>query len=189
MVPAALRPFFLTPFPLPVRAVGSDIDDPAFAGRDRPGLVEESLTAYEVAYTGTIAGRTTVGAAFYINDTDDNINFIASPGDGQFRCRTTRRSRPRPGSARRRRAADSRCPCPYRVRGGRASARGILLPRNLTYRTSARSATGRRAVDRPHVRAQLERLANYSWQARRSADDVGSPERYRRPRSPGPRQR
>ena len=25
-----------------------------------------------------------MGVAFYINDTDDNINFIATPGDGQF---------------------------------------------------------------------------------------------------------
>lgn len=43
-------------------------------------LKEESITAYEVGYTGNFGGKTTVGAAFYINDNDDNINFITSPG-------------------------------------------------------------------------------------------------------------
>ena len=41
-------------------------------------LTEESLTAYEVAYTGTFGGRTTLGAAFYVNDLDNNINFVAA---------------------------------------------------------------------------------------------------------------
>jgi outer membrane receptor protein involved in Fe transport len=43
------------------------------------GLKEEKLTAYEAAYTGTFGGRTTFGLAFYINDQDDNINFVTSP--------------------------------------------------------------------------------------------------------------
>jgi outer membrane receptor protein involved in Fe transport len=38
-------------------------------------LKEESLDAYELAYTGTIGGRTTLGLAVYQNDQDDNINF------------------------------------------------------------------------------------------------------------------
>jgi outer membrane receptor protein involved in Fe transport len=38
-------------------------------------LKEESLDAYEVAYTGTIGGRTTLGLAVYRNDSNDNINF------------------------------------------------------------------------------------------------------------------
>jgi outer membrane receptor protein involved in Fe transport len=42
-------------------------------------LVQEKLTAYEAAYTGTFGGKTTVGLAFYINDQDDNINFVTSP--------------------------------------------------------------------------------------------------------------
>jgi outer membrane receptor protein involved in Fe transport len=50
---------------------------PRFLGN--PNLKEESLTAYEVAYTGTFADKTTVSAAFYINDTDNNLNFISSP--------------------------------------------------------------------------------------------------------------
>jgi outer membrane receptor protein involved in Fe transport len=39
-------------------------------------LTEESLTAYEVGYTGEFNGRTTVGVSYYINDTDNNINFV-----------------------------------------------------------------------------------------------------------------
>jgi outer membrane receptor protein involved in Fe transport len=50
---------------------------PHFLGN--PDLVEESLTAYEVGYTGTFAQRTTVGLSYYINDSDNNINFISSP--------------------------------------------------------------------------------------------------------------
>lgn len=50
---------------------------PHFLGN--PGLKQDSLTAYEIGYTGTFGGRTTFGASFYINDTDDNINFISSP--------------------------------------------------------------------------------------------------------------
>jgi hypothetical protein len=40
--------------------------------------VQEALTAYEVAYTGTV-NRTTAGVAFYVNDLDDNINFSQLP--------------------------------------------------------------------------------------------------------------
>jgi outer membrane receptor protein involved in Fe transport len=56
MVPAA-------PVPLIVRAVGN------------PGLEAESLTAVEVAYTATLNRRTTLGIAWYLNDTDASINF------------------------------------------------------------------------------------------------------------------
>jgi outer membrane receptor protein involved in Fe transport len=52
-----------TPIRLIVRNVGN------------PNLKEESVTAYELAYTGTIAGRTSIGLAVYQNDSDDNINF------------------------------------------------------------------------------------------------------------------
>ncbi|HET8646396.1 MAG TPA: TonB-dependent receptor, partial [Vicinamibacteria bacterium] len=66
---SALRPFlppplqpFATRLPLVVNNVGN------------PGLKEEALTAYELAYTGSV-GRTTFGLAVYQNDQDDNINF------------------------------------------------------------------------------------------------------------------
>jgi iron complex outermembrane receptor protein len=51
------------PFPLIVNAVGN------------PDLEPESLTAFEVAYTANVGPRTTVGVAWYQNDTDENINF------------------------------------------------------------------------------------------------------------------
>ena len=59
------------------RAIGSEVArqiNPAV-----PELKEESMTAYEIGYTGTFGGRTTVGLAFYINDQDDNINFTTTP--------------------------------------------------------------------------------------------------------------
>ena len=66
-LPPPLQPF-ATRLPLVVNNVGN------------PGLKEESLTAYELAYTGSV-GRTTFGFAVYQNDQDDNINFTQlSPG-------------------------------------------------------------------------------------------------------------
>lgn len=44
-----------------------------------PPLDKESVTAYELAYTGTFGRGTTVGVALYINETEDNINFVGEP--------------------------------------------------------------------------------------------------------------
>jgi len=40
-----------------------------------PDLEQETMTAYEVGYTGVLGGRATVTAAFYYNVTDDGIYF------------------------------------------------------------------------------------------------------------------
>ena len=64
------------PFPLVVRVAGSDV--PAGAA-PRIGLKEESLTAYELSYTGTFARRTTAGAAVYLNRRDDPLSFTELP--------------------------------------------------------------------------------------------------------------
>ena len=59
------------------RAIGSETAqtiNPSF-----PGLKQESLNAYEAAYTGTFGGHTTLGLAFYINDSNNNINFVTTP--------------------------------------------------------------------------------------------------------------
>lgn len=48
------------------------------------GLVQESIDAYELAYTGTIAGKTTVSLAVYQNDTDDNVNFTVLLPNQEF---------------------------------------------------------------------------------------------------------
>jgi outer membrane receptor protein involved in Fe transport len=62
--------------PLSTRLVGSDIPVGTTPART---LKEEALTAYELAYTGNFGRKATLGLAFYINDTDNNINFISSP--------------------------------------------------------------------------------------------------------------
>jgi outer membrane receptor protein involved in Fe transport len=40
-----------------------------------PEMKESSTDAWELAYTGTFGGKTTLGLAAYMSDTDDNINF------------------------------------------------------------------------------------------------------------------
>jgi len=57
---AALVP---PPFLLTVNAFGND------------QLKQQSTDAFEVAYTGTFGGKTTIGLAGYYNRTNDNINF------------------------------------------------------------------------------------------------------------------
>ena len=66
------------PFPLVVRVAGSDVPVGDMA---RVGLTEESLTAYELNYTGTFGRRTTAGAAVYLNRRDNLISFVSLPTD------------------------------------------------------------------------------------------------------------
>ena len=69
---ALIRPLILQPWPLIVNNVGN------------PNLKEQSLDAYEIAYTGTINGRTTIGIALYQNDTNDSINFVSLTDNPTF---------------------------------------------------------------------------------------------------------
>jgi outer membrane receptor protein involved in Fe transport len=73
LLPAVLRPLVAAPFPLVVRAIGSELP---IGATPQPKLTEESLTAYEIAYTGTFLSKTTIGAAFYVNDLTHSINFV-----------------------------------------------------------------------------------------------------------------
>jgi outer membrane receptor protein involved in Fe transport len=82
-------------FPVVTRSVGSNV--PQIGEPNGHDLKEESLTAYEIGYTGTFANKTTVGLAYYINDTDDNINFITD----LCRKRYTASNPPRAGRCRR----------------------------------------------------------------------------------------
>lgn len=50
-------------YPLPVKSVGNE------------SLTEQSVDAYEVGYTGIVAGRTVLSAAFYINKSKNDIFF------------------------------------------------------------------------------------------------------------------
>jgi iron complex outermembrane receptor protein len=70
-----------------VQAIDLGLINPALAGRQyafpvaavgNEELNEESLTAYEVGYTGTLADRYTLSAAWYLNQTSDNIFFTQS---------------------------------------------------------------------------------------------------------------
>jgi outer membrane receptor protein involved in Fe transport len=61
----------------PVRLTVLTVGNKVGSTSGTTNLKEESLTAYEVGYTGTFGGKTTVQAAFYINDQDDNINFTS----------------------------------------------------------------------------------------------------------------
>lgn len=75
-LPPQAQPLVARPFPLVVKAIGSELP---VGSTPQLRLKQESLTAYEVAYTGTVSNRTTMGVAFYVNDFDDNINFVQLP--------------------------------------------------------------------------------------------------------------
>lgn len=72
LLPPAAQPLVASPFPLSVRAVGSRLP---IGSTTQSELQEESLTAYEAAYTMSIGMRTSAGVAFYVNDLDRSINF------------------------------------------------------------------------------------------------------------------
>jgi iron complex outermembrane receptor protein len=72
--PVPLTPFaFLNPalagrfFPLPIRSVGSELLEEQ--------LDEQKQDSFEIGYTGAVAPRTTVSAAFYYNKTKNEILF------------------------------------------------------------------------------------------------------------------
>ena len=76
LLPPVLQPAVAQPFPLVVNAVGSDIP---IGGMARDEMLEESLTAYEVSYTGVLPRGTTLGGSFYLNRRDDSISFTPLP--------------------------------------------------------------------------------------------------------------
>jgi outer membrane receptor protein involved in Fe transport len=74
VVAPALVQFVPTqPVRLTVRNVGNEVGSTS----GTTTLQEESLTAYEVSYTGTFGDRTVFTVAAYQNDSDDNINFTS----------------------------------------------------------------------------------------------------------------
>jgi outer membrane receptor protein involved in Fe transport len=68
--PPALQPALAQPFRPRIRIAGGEVVSPRYE------LKKESLTAYEVSYTGTFRSKTTVGLALYQNDSNDNLNFV-----------------------------------------------------------------------------------------------------------------
>ena len=145
------------PFPLVVNAVGSKIP---INGAAQAELTEESLTAYEVAYTASIA-RTTATAAFYVNDLDHNINFVQLPNN----LDPYTAQNPPPG-----------WPLPPAILSVLA-ARGIFLPRTaFTYLNlgPVREKGLELSLDQRFARG-LSAFVNYSWQAKPTVIDSATP--------------
>ena len=147
-LPPPLQPLAVSNFPLVVRGVGSNLP---VGTTPQPELTEQSVTAYELAYTGTILNRTTVGVAFYVNDTHDEINFVTLP----FNADPYTDANPPPG---------------WKFPPGiltALAARGIYLPRTaFTYKNLGpiRQKGLELSLDHRFERG-LTAFANYSWQS------------------------
>jgi outer membrane receptor protein involved in Fe transport len=146
LLPPAAQPLVTQPFPLVVNAVGSRLP---IGTATQEELQEESVTAYEAAYTGTFGG-TSVGVAYYVNDLNNSINFAQlSPALDPYSALS-----PPPG-----------WPLPPAVLALMAQ-RGILLPRTaFTYLNLGpiRQHGVELSVDHRFARG-LSAYANYSWQ-------------------------
>ena len=146
------------PFPLVVKAVGSRLP---IGTTPQAELTEESITAYEVAYTGTLGGKTTLGAAFYVNDHDDNINFVQLANNAD----PYTAANPPPG-----------WPLPPAVLTLLAS-RGIFLPRTaFTYLNLGpiREKGVELSLDQ-RINTSVSGFVNYSWQGNPTVIDSSTP--------------
>ena len=158
LLPPPLRPLVAQPFPLVVRVVGSELP---IGNTPQPKLTEESMKAYEIAYTGTFMSKTTVGASFYVNDLNHFINFV--PLDPRLDPYTP--ANPPPGWQ-----------LPTSILGAMAQL-GIFLPRTaFTYQNLGplRQKGVELSVDH-RVRRDLSVFANYSWQAQPQILDDSNP--------------
>jgi hypothetical protein len=158
LLPPPLQPLVANPFPLVVRAEGSEVR--RGLGIPPPeALKEESLKAYEVAYIGTLAHRTTVGLAVYINDTSDNIRFLTDPKRDPYTATS-----PPPG-----------WPLPPVILAAMAQ-QGIFLPRTFTYVNLGPLRNKGAEVSVDHRFCDwLSGFANYSWQADPKSTDPNRP--------------
>ena len=146
------------PFPLVVKAVGSRLP---IGTTPQADLKEESINAYEIAYTGSLPGGTTLGAAFYVNDRDENINFVQLPNN----LDPYTAANPPPG-----------WPLPPAVLTLLA-ARGIFLPRTaFTYLNlgPVREKGIELSLDQ-RINSEWTAFANYSYQADPTVIDSDNP--------------
>jgi iron complex outermembrane receptor protein len=159
VVPTDLSPLGVpATFPLVVKAVGSTLP---IGSTPQSELTEESLTAYEIAYTGTFRDRTTAGVAFYVNDLNNSINFTQLPNN----LDPYTAAAPPPG-----------WPLPPAVLTLLAS-RGIYLPRTaFTYLNLGplRQRGLELSVDH-RIDRTLTAFANYSWQGKPEVLDDPNP--------------
>jgi outer membrane receptor protein involved in Fe transport len=152
LLPPPLQPVVATPFPLVVNAVGSELP---LGSTPQAKLKQESLTAYEIAYTGTIQGKTTVGVAVYINDLDDAIHFVTLPNDAD----PYSAAKPPPGWVAR--------GLPPALLTAMAQA-GVFLPRTAFTHLNL-PATRQRGVELSldeRFSKALSAFVNYSWQGK-----------------------
>jgi outer membrane receptor protein involved in Fe transport len=153
-----LAPLVAQPFPLVVEAVGSELP---IGTTPQPDLKEESVTAYEVAYTGALPHGTTVGAAFYVNDRDENINFVQLANN----LDPYTAANPPPGW---------RLPPAILTL---LAQNGIFLPRTaFTYQNlgPVREKGIELSLDQ-RITGEWTAFANYSWQAKPTVIDSDTP--------------
>jgi iron complex outermembrane receptor protein len=137
LVPAPVTVVF------PIQAVGNtDIE-------------EESLDAYEIGYTGFVAGRATLSAAFYVNNFHDGINFA------QVGTYTTQNPPPAPGF-----------PPPLRPLLNVLNNLGRGIPCCFTYvNLGDYQQIGVELGADFMVNPNMNAFVNYSWQDDPEADD------------------
>lgn len=158
LLPPSLQPAVQPPFILTVKAVGSELP---IGSTPQTPLKQESLTAYEGAYTGTFNNRTTLGAAFYVNDMDDSINFAQlAPTLDPYTAQN-----PPPG-----------WPLPAFILTNLAQA-GIFIPRTaFTYLNLGPIRQKGFELSLDHrVSGALSTFANYSWQSNPEVLDDPNP--------------
>ena len=158
LLPPAFGKVLALPFPLLVRGVGSEYP---IAGAPQSTLKQSSLTAYEVGYTGTIARKTTLTAAFYVNRNNNDINFVQLPTSADPYTSAA----PPPGWV-----------LPASLIDVLASQR-IFLPRTaFTYLNlgPTRSTGLELSVDQ-HINTAVSASVNYSWQGKPTVLDAPNP--------------
>ena len=123
-------------YPLPVRSVGN------------PDLKETSLDAFEVGYTGVLAGRTVLSAAYYVNKSKNDILFT------EVRSARFTATNPPPG-------------WPLSPLVIPAVTGGAGFPALFTYQNFGKTTQKglELGVDTPVAR-YLNVFANYSWQGK-----------------------
>ena len=144
-------------FPVVTHSVGSAV--PQLGEPGGHPLKQESLDAYEMGYTGTYGGKTTLGLAAYINDKKNDINFVTE----SCRKRYTAANPP------------TGWPLPPVVLELLAQ-RGICLPAEFTYLNFGKIRNKGFEASLDHsVNRWLSGFVNYSWQGDPKARDTSTP--------------
>ena len=143
--------------PIVAHSVGSNV--PQIGEPNGHSLTEQQLTAYEAGYTGTFFNKTTVGLAYYINDTNDDINFVTNACRKRYSAANPPRGWPFP-------------PVVLEV----LAQRGICLPAEFTYLNLGKVRNKGFEVSLDHsVSRGVNAFTNYSWQGDPETRDSRTP--------------